>query len=184
MNKTNLSISLLLIGAVLLIVEPFIFSSVTGTPVWYILPWIPSSSISPERAMTVSIEPPAPTVLSQNVHVTVLDALNSTPIHMATVEISKDSFRFTTTTDVDGTVDFEYPGATTLLAISKENYRQTMKVIPRIPDEWIQTLRLQQITWLVTLAGALGPSAFLYYKSRNEHPAKKKAASKLKKARK
>lgn len=170
MGKRALASILLVSGIVLCFVEPYIISVMSGVPYWFLAPVIyPLSGVPLERKMTVEVTPTTPTELGETIHVMVFDTLNGTPIDGAKVEVSKDgSAVFKTHTQLDGTAQFEFPGATTVIAVSKEKYKAVMKVIPKIPDEWVRTFNIQRVTWTVTLLASLIPAGLLFYKSRQE----------------
>ena len=126
------------------------------------------------RAMSIEVNPTVPTTLGELITVRVLDAANNTPIEEATVKVLKDNMDFTNvTTNVDGIATFEYPGATTIVYVSKEGYNDASpEVIPKIPDSWVTTLHYQQVTWGITLLASWGPVIYLSLKQKKGHNAK------------
>lgn len=170
-KKTYVSIILVLVCALLILrVEPLIFSEVTGTPLWYLQPQlVPLSIVTTTKDMRVEVTPSTPTILGEIVRVTVFDSDTGAPVGEATVEVKKDgAFILSKTTGDNGTAEFEYPGEATIITVKKEGYNKDVKVIPKIPDEWVRTLTYQRITWGITLLCTLGPAALLYYKSRQK----------------
>ena len=127
----------------------------------------------PVRDMHVEVTPVVPKTLGEIIHVTVLDAENRTPIDGAEIKISKDGLAtiFRTLTRSDGAAQFEFPGAVTVIIVSKKGYRGSMKIIPKIPDEWMRVYAIQKITWTVTIITSFGPALLLYYLSRKEKEA-------------
>jgi hypothetical protein len=149
---------------------PIIFSTVTGVPYWYLFPLRELSIVSPGRVMSVKVNPTVPTTLGEIITVTVLDAANNTPIEQATVKVMKDSVDFTNvTTNAKGIATFEYPGATTIIYVSKDGYNDApAEVIPKIPDSWVTIQNYQYVTWGITLLASWTPVIYLSLKPKEE----------------
>ena len=168
MNKRLLSVILILLGILLIFIEPYLFSVITGVPFWFLSLKLVPLSIIPEKQLMVEVNPVVPINLGELITVKVLDAQNGTTIEGAIVKILKDGLNFNVTTQIDGIAKFEYPGATTIIFVSKDGYRDADPVvIPKIPDEWVTVKNYQVITWIVTLLASWAP-AFYIYKKRKE----------------
>jgi len=170
MRRTYTYVSLFLVGFVLVwVAEPWIFSTATGTPSWYLRPpLVPLSMVGSN--MRVDVTPSTPTTLGETVRVTVYDATNGTPLSGASVSVKKDGGLIVSlTTAENGAVEFEYPGQTTVISVTKAGYASpTPTVIPKIPEEWTRTRDYYIITCAITLLSSWGPAVFIYYKSRQE----------------
>jgi hypothetical protein len=118
--------------------------------------------------MSVEVNPTVPTTLGEIITVRVLDAANNTPIEQATVKVMKDTMDFTNvTTNAYGIATFEYPGATTIIYVSKDGYNDApADVIPKIPDSWVTIQNYQYITWGITLLASWAPVIYLSLKSK------------------
>jgi hypothetical protein len=127
---------------------PIIFSAATGVPLWFLLPIHELSIFPSQGAMSIKINSTAPTLVGQSILVTVLDAGNSTPIEGASVKIVYNDYDYyNTTTNLDGTAQFPYPGATTIIYVSKEGYQDAKPIpLPQIPDNWVTIRDYQYIT--------------------------------------
>jgi hypothetical protein len=150
---------------------PFIFSAITGVPVWFLLPIsFPYSTGPPGGAMNVKVNPASPTMNNQLVAVTVVDANNNTPIANALVEINEGSYgTLNITTASDGTAQFPFIGLTTQISVSKNGYANSNPiVIPQIPADWATTRDYQTATLGLGLFGTWGPTLFLYWKQKKK----------------
>ena len=152
----------------MIFIEPFLFSVATGVPYWFLSLKLVPLSVIPEKQLMVEVNPVVPIKLGELITVKVLDAQNETPIEGVIIKISKDGLNFNVTTQLDGIAKFEYPGATTVIFVSKDGYRDAEPmVIPKIPDEWVTVRNYQLITWVITLLASWVP-AFYIYKKRKE----------------
>jgi hypothetical protein len=142
---------------------PFILSSVTGVPFSFLSPIVRLSTL--QRVMTVKVNPTAPGTIGQTVYVTVLDAGNNTPIEGALVKVVFNGLNYyNTTTNSNGVMQFFFPGATTIVYVSKDGYQDADPIpLPQVPDSWIATRNDQYITWTLGLLGSWGPTLFLYF---------------------
>jgi hypothetical protein len=155
---------------------PFVFSAITGIPVWFLFPKFYSLSIfSTEGVMTVKLNSTVPETIGEYILVTVLDAKNNAPIENALVKIDEGSFDdYNRTTGPNGTTQFPYIGSTTQIFVSKEGYANADPiVIPQIPADWVTTRNYQYLTFVVMLMCAWGP-AFYLYKKQEKRPSTKR----------
>jgi hypothetical protein len=168
MKKLWIASILVIVGIGLFFVEPFVFSIATGVPHWFLAPIGYKLNIGPtKKSMVVEVSPAVPSTLGQMIIVKVIDAQNDTPIEGANVRISKDGLNFNVTTQMDGTAKFEYPGATTVVVVSKDNYYDSEpRVIPKIPDEWVTVRNYQYVTWVITLLASWIPALYVYKKRK------------------
>jgi hypothetical protein len=95
-----------------------------------------------QSTFKVSVSPEVPWTTGETITVTVNDAQTLKPVEGASVDVSKDGAHLVDlTTDVNGRVQFEYPGETTIIVVSKApDYTSAMKVLPRVPDAWLQAV--------------------------------------------
>lgn len=155
---------------------PIIFSVATGVPFWFLLP-IPKFSIGPSQApMTVHVNPIAPTTLGQSILITAIDGANHTSIEGASIKIIHNGFNYyNTTTGSDGTAQFPYTGATTIIYVSKDGYQDSEPIVlPQIPDNWVTTRDYQIVTWVLGVLGTWGLALLLYRKQQAKLPSRKK----------
>lgn len=145
---------------------PIIFSAVTGVPLWFLWPFHQLSIAPSQGVMTVKVNPTAPGTVGQSVVVTVLDAGNHIPVEGALVKIVFNNFNYyNTTTNSNGTMQFPYPGATTIVYVSKDGYQDAEPTpLPQIPDSWVTTRDYQTVTWVLGLIGTWGPALYLQRK--------------------
>jgi hypothetical protein len=123
---------------------------VQGVPITWLQRQIPIQSLVSGR-LAVSVSPEIPTTKGQLITVTVTDADTLQPAEGASVSISKDgSHLVDQVTDANGHAQFEYPGETTIIVISKPpNYSPQMKVLPKVPDEWLRAIPISLIVAVV-----------------------------------
>lgn len=166
----TLVLILLILAVAIPFLKVYVIAYAYNVPAWYLLPqFFLLSGVQPERKMNITVQPLVPFSLGDPVTVKAVDAKNATPLEGATVKVSKDGTDFTPMlTDSNGTAIFEYPGETTIIEISKSNYRTVTKVIPRIPDRWIRADFLQWISNIITWIIALGSAGAIYIKFRSE----------------
>jgi hypothetical protein len=124
-------------------------NAVQGVPITWLQRQIPLSLASGRLA--VSVSPEIPTTKGEPITVTVTDANTLQPVEGASVSISKDgSHLVDQVTDANGHTQFEYPGETTIIVISKApDYNSEMKVLPKVPDEWIRAIPISVIVAVV-----------------------------------
>jgi hypothetical protein len=155
---------------------PIIFSAATGVPLWFLFPFH-TFSIGPSQApMTVNVNSTAPTTVGQSVLISVLDGINHTSIEGASVKIVFNGYDYyNTTTGSEGTAQFSYPGATTIIYVSKDGYQDAEPIpLPQIPDNWVTIRDYQIITWGLSLFGSWGSALFLYRKQQAKLPSRRK----------
>jgi hypothetical protein len=155
---------------------PIIFSAVTGVPFWFLFPFY-NLSVGPNQLpMTVHVNSTAPSPIGQSVLISVFDRINHTSIEGASVKIVYNSYNYyNTTTGSDGTAEFPYPGATTIIYVLKDGYQDSEPIVlPQIPDNWITTRDYQLATLVLGLFGSWGPVLFLYRKQQAKLPSRRK----------
>jgi hypothetical protein len=159
---------------------PIIFSAATGVPYWFLFPLHQLSVAPSQGVMSVKINSTAPMLVGEHILVTVLDAGNNTPIGDASVKIVFNGIDYyKTTTNLDGTAQFPYPGATTVIYVSKDGYQDAEPIpLPQIPDSWVTTRDYQTITWVLGLLGTWGPVFYFYKKQQKRLPAKRRGQKK------
>ena len=114
---------------------------VQGVPLIWLLGRGKQLSVAAGR-FVVTVSPEAPSMNGETITVTVRDARTLEPVEGVSVAIWKDRAHLVDfPTDARGIVQFEYPGETTILVISKGiDYQSEMKVLPREPASWFQDL--------------------------------------------
>jgi len=155
---------------------PIIFSAATGVPFWFLFPFHTLSIAPSQEPMTVSVNSTAPTTVGQSIRTLVLDGINHTSIEGASVKIVYNGYSYyNTTTGSDGTAQFPYPGATTIIYVSKDGYQGSEPIVlPQIPDNWVTTRDYQFATLIVGLLGSWGPALILYRKQQGKLPSRRK----------
>jgi hypothetical protein len=177
MNRKEIAIIVALCLSLFLVIGvPFIFSAVTGVPLSFLLP-IHLLSLAPSKGvMSVKINTTAPTTVGESLLVTVLDAGNNNTIEGATVKVmfNGDSY-CNKTTSSDGTTEFPYAGATTIVYVSKDGYQDADPIpLPQVPESWVTTRDYLLITLAFGLLGSWGPALFLSRKQQAKLPSRKK----------
>lgn len=134
------------------------------------MPRLSQFSIGPsERTLSIEVNPLVPMTIGEAIVVRVTDQQNGTPVDEALISVQKDGLDFNVTTKPDGTAIFEYPGATTVISVSKDGYSNpTPVVIPKIPDEWVSVRNYQYATWLVMLLATAIPLVFATLQERRQ----------------
>ena len=171
MNRREIAIIVALCLSLFLVFGiPLIFSAVTGVPLSFLLP-IHTLSIGPSQGvMTVKINLTAPTTPGEYLLVTVLDAGNKTPIEGALVRVIFNGNSYCNkTTSFDGTIQFPFPGTTTIVYVSKDGYQDADPIpLPQVPESWVTTRNYQIVTWIVGLSGSWGPVLYLSRKRESK----------------
>jgi hypothetical protein len=155
---------------------PIIFSAATGVPLWFLWPLRELSIVPSQEPMAVHVNSTAPMTIGQYILVTVIDGINHTSIEGASVKIVFNGYNYyNTTTGYDGTAQFPYPGATTIIYASKDGYQNAEPIpLPQIPDSWVTIRDYQTITLVLGLFGTWGPVLFVYWKQKPKLPNRRK----------
>lgn len=112
--------------------------------------------------LDITIVPPTPNQVGQQITVLVKDGNNSMPIAGAQVTVTKDGNvpPLRVVTDANGRVEVTYLGVFTYITVEKDGYNSKQAVIPQGPDEWEQERRLAGVSWGITIVSSVG-GAFL-----------------------
>lgn len=147
-------------------------SQVLGVPLWWIFGNVNElSSVRTQWDFQVSVNPETPLVIGDNIEVTVKNMTDRLPVDNAEVTVRKDGASLISLqTDSKGQVSFEYPGEPTIITVEKEAFKNSMKVIPKLPDAWVRDL---------SVSGIIGPliGAVITYRlaKRNEKATRKRS---------
>jgi len=139
----NLAMNVLVFVLVMICFTGVVFIAATtaqGVPINWLQRQIPLNLA--QGRLSVSVSPEVPITKGQAVTVTVTNAQTLQPVEGASVSISKDgSHLVDLVTDANGRAQFEYPGETTIILISKgPDFATQMEVLPKVPDEWLRAI--------------------------------------------
>jgi hypothetical protein len=142
--------SFALLGIVVMLIAFFVGASISGVPMTWLLHVVqPLSTV--QNQLTVFVSPEIPTVVGQQVTVTVQDSHTGQPIEAATVSVSLNGNHLVDLpTSNSGQVSFEYPGEATIIVISASTYTSVMVVIPKVPVAWISDTTTSLIVAIVS----------------------------------
>ena len=136
-NLLVLAFVVILVGGAAFLVA----TVVQGVPISWLQGQLKVLSVAQSR-FTISVSPEVPATRGEMITVNVNDAQTLQPVEGASVSVSKDGAHLVDlTTDLSGRTQFEYPGETTIVVVSKSpDYASEMKVLPRVPDAWLQAV--------------------------------------------
>jgi len=119
-----------------------------GVPINWLQRQIPLNLA--QARLSVSVSPEVPITKGQTITITVANAQTLQPVEGASVSISKDGAHLIDLmTDTNGRAQFEYPGETTIVLISKSDFATQMEVLPKVPDEWLRAIPISLIVAVV-----------------------------------